>query len=83
MHELNYCIREEGLHKYSYDEETLIKLLESVGFERVLPRPFNPSLHYERRKNMSTIYVEAYQPQRSGVSSAGAATDGWRAPQAS
>src|SRR5438105_2551875 len=22
MHQLNYCIREEGLHKYSYDEES-------------------------------------------------------------
>jgi predicted SAM-dependent methyltransferase len=67
MHQLNYCVREEGLHKYSYDEETLVKVLESVGFERAARRPFNPALHYERRKHVSTIYVEAYKPERAGA----------------
>jgi predicted SAM-dependent methyltransferase len=73
MHQLNYCVREEGLHKYSYDEETLIAVLHSIGFERAARRPFNPSLHYERRKQVPTIYIEAFKPA-AGVARAAAAS---------
>jgi len=71
MHQLNYCIREEGLHKYSYDEETLVSVLEGIGFEDVARRPFNPSLHYARRKHGPTIYVEAHKPAPVAIRAAG------------
>jgi len=71
MHQLNYCIREEGLHKYSYDEETLISVLESVGFEHIARRPFNPSLHYVRRQHVPTIYLEARKPATVAIRAAG------------
>jgi predicted SAM-dependent methyltransferase len=71
MHQLNYCIREEGLHKYSYDEETLASVLANIGFEGVVSRPFNPSLHYARRQGMPTVYMEARKPARLAVRAAG------------
>jgi predicted SAM-dependent methyltransferase len=71
MHQLNYCIREEGLHKYSYDEETLVSVLTSIGFDRVARRSFNPSLHYARRQHVATIYVEARKPAVVPIRAAG------------
>jgi predicted SAM-dependent methyltransferase len=71
MHQLNYCIREEGLHKYSFDEETLMSVLTGIGFEGIARRPFNPSLHYARRKQMPTIYVEARKPAAVAIRAAG------------
>lgn len=71
MHQLNYCIREEGLHKYSYDEETLISVLTGIGFESVVRRPFNPSLHYARRSHVPTVYVEARKPAAVAIRAAG------------
>ena len=71
MHQLNYCIREEGLHKYSYDEETLVSVLTSIGFDRIARRSFNPSLHYARRQHVATIYLEARKPAAGGLRAAG------------
>jgi predicted SAM-dependent methyltransferase len=43
MHCVNYVFRQGCEHKYAYDEETLARVLESVGFASVSRRAFNPS----------------------------------------
>jgi len=43
MHCVNYVFRQGSEHKYAYDEETLARVLESVGFASVSRRSFNPS----------------------------------------
>ena len=43
MHCVNYVFRQGCEHKYAYDEETLARVLEGVGFASVSRRSFNPS----------------------------------------
>jgi predicted SAM-dependent methyltransferase len=43
MHCVNYVFRQGREHRYAYDEETLARVLESVGFASVSRRAFNPS----------------------------------------
>jgi predicted SAM-dependent methyltransferase len=42
LHCVNYVFRQGREHKYAYDEETLTRVLEGVGFLHVRRRPFNP-----------------------------------------
>jgi predicted SAM-dependent methyltransferase len=42
LHCVNYVFRQGNEHQYAYDEETLTRVLESVGFADVRRRPFNP-----------------------------------------
>jgi len=44
MHRVNYLFRQGREHKYAYDEETLSRVLESVGFRDVKRRPFDSSI---------------------------------------
>ena len=62
MHHINYNFRQDGLHKYSYDEETLRQILERVGFEQVERRSFDPSLDSAKRNLSGTLYMEARKP---------------------
>jgi predicted SAM-dependent methyltransferase len=43
MHCVNYVFRQGSEHKYAYDEETLTRVLEAVGFTAISRRPFNPA----------------------------------------
>jgi predicted SAM-dependent methyltransferase len=43
LHCVNYLFRQGREHKYAYDEETLQRILESVGFTQVRRRSFDPS----------------------------------------
>jgi predicted SAM-dependent methyltransferase len=43
LHCVNYVFRQGCEHKYAYDEETLARVLEDVGFASVSRRSFNPS----------------------------------------
>jgi predicted SAM-dependent methyltransferase len=61
MHFLNYVFRQGREHKYAYDEATLCRMLESVGFVNVARRAFCPGLDSEHRKN-DTLYVDAIKP---------------------
>jgi predicted SAM-dependent methyltransferase len=62
MHHINYNFRQDGLHKYSYDEETLRQILERVGFVEVERRGFDPSLDSAKRNLSGTLYMQARKP---------------------
>ena len=62
MHHINYNFRQDGLHKYSYDEETLRQILQRVGFDEVERRPFDPSLDSAKRNLSGTLYMQARKP---------------------
>jgi len=62
MHHINYNFRQDGLHKYSYDEETLRQILERVGFDEIERRPFDPSLDSAKRNLSGTLYMQARKP---------------------
>jgi predicted SAM-dependent methyltransferase len=65
MHHINYNFRQDGLHKYSYDEETLRQILERVGFEEIERRSFDPSLDSAKRNLSGTLYMQARKPRRA------------------
>jgi predicted SAM-dependent methyltransferase len=44
MHRVNYLFRQGREHKYAYDEETLARVLGSVGFQEIQRRAFDPRL---------------------------------------
>jgi predicted SAM-dependent methyltransferase len=58
MHSVNYFFRQDGRHKYAYDEETLIGLIENCGFSNVHERAWDSALDLEARKE-GTLYVDA------------------------
>ncbi len=62
MHVVNYICRQDGQHKYAYDEETLAQVLESGGFVEARRRPFDPTLDSERRHAANSLYMEATKP---------------------
>jgi predicted SAM-dependent methyltransferase len=66
MHQVNYWFRQDGLHKYSYDEETLGQTLRNAGFTDVAVRAFEPELDSEKRKPR-TLYMSATKPRLPGA----------------
>jgi predicted SAM-dependent methyltransferase len=50
-----------GAHKYAYDIETLIKVLQQAGFAHIRERSFDPAFDSELRK-VGTLYAEAQKP---------------------
>jgi len=50
LEHINYHFRQHGQHLFAYDEETARKLLESVGFDHVVKRAYQPGLDSERRR---------------------------------
>jgi predicted SAM-dependent methyltransferase len=61
MHLLNFTFRQGQEHKYAYDFETLKQVLEEVGFESIVRRPFDPLLDRPSRE-WGTMYVVANKP---------------------
>ena len=61
MHFLNYVFRQGREHKYTYDEETLGRLLSTAGFVDVRRRAFDSQLDSAHRMN-DTLYMEARKP---------------------
>lgn len=64
MEVVNAVFRQGHEHKYAYDEETLVCLLKSAGFSRVVRQSFNVSLDPEMTKDSESrksesLYVEA------------------------
>ena len=57
MHSTNYFFRQDGEHKYVYDEETLIQLISDCGFTNVHRRPWDASLDLEDRRD-GGLYVD-------------------------
>jgi hypothetical protein len=47
-------------HKYMFDEENLVHLLERRGFRNVRLRPFDPAIDLKERDRES-IYAEGFR----------------------
>lgn len=61
MHSVNYFFRQNGEHKYVYDEETLVALLRDCGFANVRVRSWDATMDLESRRD-GTLYVVAEKP---------------------
>jgi predicted SAM-dependent methyltransferase len=61
MEHVNYNFRQDGEHKYCYDFETLRRLLERCGFERIQRRAFDPTLDSGDRI-VGSMYVQCRKP---------------------
>lgn len=55
---VNYIAYMDGNHKYMFDEENLIYILDAKGFRNVRLRQFEPSLDLQAR-DFESIYAEA------------------------
>jgi predicted SAM-dependent methyltransferase len=55
---VNYMAYMNGEHKYMFDEENILYILESTGFKNVRLRQFDPSLDMKER-DYESIYAEA------------------------
>jgi predicted SAM-dependent methyltransferase len=55
---VNYIAYMDGHHKYMFDEENLLAVLEKHGFKNAKLRSFNPELDLKERDHES-IYAEA------------------------
>jgi len=66
MHHLNAGFRQGGEHQYTYDFETLDRILSETGFVGIQRRPWNPATDLESRK-LSTLYVDARKPHPGPV----------------
>ena len=60
---LNYHFRQDGEHKFAWDEETLSKFIAEAGFIDVRRREFIAGLDSEARR-IGTLHVEAKKPKR-------------------
>jgi hypothetical protein len=59
---INYCMRQDGEHRWCYDEETMRLPLESVGFVEIQRREFDSELDQELRRNGS-LYMRCRKPR--------------------
>jgi predicted SAM-dependent methyltransferase len=55
---INYAAYMDGEHKYMFDEENLLHILESKQFKNVRLRAFDPNIDMEAR-DFESIYAEA------------------------
>jgi predicted SAM-dependent methyltransferase len=62
MDHVNYCLRQNGEHRWYYDEETMRQLLEGVGFTAVKRRDFDAEQDQERRR-VGTMYMQCEKPR--------------------
>jgi predicted SAM-dependent methyltransferase len=58
---INFHFRQEGEHKYAWDNETLSKVLKASGFQSVTARQYDPTLDSETRQP-GTLYVTGIKP---------------------
>jgi len=61
MEHINYHFRQNGQHRFAYDEETARKALESVGFSPVEKRCYQAGLDSEHRR-IGSLFVAATKP---------------------
>jgi hypothetical protein len=64
---INYCMRQDGEHRWCHDEETMGLLLESVGFVEVQRRKFDPELDQEERRE-GGLFMKCKKAGRVGDS---------------
>jgi predicted SAM-dependent methyltransferase len=58
---LNYVAHMAGEHKYMFDQENLLHLLNAKGFINVCARPFDPETDMQER-DYESIYAIGYKP---------------------
>jgi predicted SAM-dependent methyltransferase len=58
MHHVNYWFRQDGLHRYAYDAETLAQVLRDAGFTDVRVREYDPGLDSEKRYRLHSLFME-------------------------
>ena len=58
---LNYVAHMAGEHKYMFDQENLLHLLNAKGFINVSARPFDPETDMQER-DYESIYAIGYKP---------------------
>lgn len=61
MDHVQWSFRMNGGHKWAYDEQSLGYLMKSVGFEDVMPSPFDGEMDSEIRK-IGTLYMIGRKP---------------------
>ena len=58
---INYHFRQDGQHKYAWDEKTLARSLRRAGFGSIVRRSFDARLDSESRRK-GTLYMRAIKP---------------------
>jgi len=66
MDHVNYCLRQDGEHRSYYDEETMRRLLETVGFVGIERREFDPAIDQELRR-VGSMYMKCTKGFAAGV----------------
>lgn len=61
LEHINYHFRQNNEHRFAYDEETLAKVLGSVGFCDVKRVSFDPSLDSKHRE-IGSLFISARKP---------------------
>ena len=59
LEHINYHFRQEGRHKYAWDQETLATTLRGAGFKRIQAREWSELLDSADRRH-GTIYFRAF-----------------------
>jgi predicted SAM-dependent methyltransferase len=57
---VNYMAYMDGYHKYMYDEENLVEILNTAGFKNASLRDFDETIDEKSRDDIS-IYAEAFK----------------------
>ena len=63
LEHINHHFRQHGQHLFACDEETVRKLLESVGFVNIRKRQYQPELDSDRRR-VGSLFMAAHKPDR-------------------
>jgi predicted SAM-dependent methyltransferase len=61
LEHINYHFRQDGQHLFAYDEETVRKLLEPLGFSEITRDSFDPQLDSEHRR-IGSLFISARKP---------------------
>ena len=61
LEHINFHFRQNGEHRFAYDEETLSKVLDSAGFNEIKRVGFNPKLDSDHRR-VGSLFISARKP---------------------
>jgi len=61
LEHINYHFRQDGQHRFAYDEETLSKVLDLAGFNEIKRVDFDPELDSEHRR-VGSLCISARKP---------------------
>jgi predicted SAM-dependent methyltransferase len=61
MEQINYLFRQDGEHRFIYDERTLGEAMQKAGFHKVARRAFDPALDSEER-SWGSLYMDGWKP---------------------